>query len=207
MKNIFISFTFFFFFFNKSFCWDEKLFNKQNIPYQFSVHYNDNLSSNDFELRSDEVPPGRVKKSMFRSRTNYDLSSSDSWQARGSTQLLSFGGDFYWARQIDVYDTQNNCIGNISGSMLNPTLVCYSFFDEDNELIAYSCVDEGCLRASIVHPIVESRVFAELTRLFETGAEDSWGVQVFEPEKIDFRTLRIFSAFIADQQRKFKEDK
>lgn len=206
MKKQLFVFLLFFSCVTKLQAWDEKVFNHEGQAYSFLVTCKDYGMSSEFEIQSGHVPPGRIKKSIFRVRSNYDLADEHGWQATGITRFFSLGSLFHWARQIDVYNTDWQYIGNISGTVLTTASACYSFYDEEDKCVGHAYVDKQCRGVSIHHPEMESRIIAQLKRHFEIGVKDEWETFVYEPSQIDFRILRIFSAFICDLQSKFKED-
>lgn len=163
--------------------------------------------STEFEIISSEVPLGRVKKSKIRVRTNYDLSDRDGWQATGIARFFSFGMFCNWAKQIDIYDTSGEHIGYIDGRLLTTSAACYSLYDRNDQCFGHAYVDRGGRGVVIQDPEMESRILVYLTRIFERDIEDSWEIAVYEPGSIDFRIIRIFSAFMLDLQASFKEDK
>ena len=59
--------------------------------YHFSLFEKQYPLATYFTIQSDDFYPGVVKKSIFRVRTNYDLSNADGWQATGIKRVLSLG--------------------------------------------------------------------------------------------------------------------
>ena len=182
----------------------------EDHPYHFTIHPDNYKTATLFQIHSEDTYIGTNKKSSFRLRTNYDLSNKDGWQATGIVRILSLGSVFPWAKEIDVYDTQGTKIGMIDGQMVTTEEAKYSIYQYDEQgdyiRIGIAYLNEERDAFSILESDGGPHPIAQLRRVFVVGAADYWEVDVYYPEKIDDRIIRILSAFALDHQSSFLSD-
>lgn len=144
---------------------------------------------------------GKIKKSAFRIRTNYDLSDANGWQATGITRLLSLGAIYPWAIDIDIYDTRSVRIGLIDGNIATLESAKFDIYSYD-EAGQASKVAVALANVDFTHFFISTPdnnlLIAELNR-----DDKNWLVNVATPGIIDDRIIRIFSGFVVDYQDKF----
>jgi hypothetical protein len=166
-------------------------------PYRFSTYY---------EMQGKGGFEGRAIKSSLSVKATYDLyDSAGNYQAQGVVQSLSLGSFFAWGKDIDVYDEKGQHIGFIDGEILTSAKAKYSFYNEKKEWVATAYLDYSC-NGFLVTSSKGERTIAHLRRNFIEHVSDSWDVVLHEPDAIDVRLLKIFSAFAIDYQASFKED-
>jgi hypothetical protein len=167
-------------------------------PYRFSIY---------FEMQGKNGFEGRAIKNTLALRTAYDVYDKEgNYQARGIVQSLSLGSLFAWGKDIDVYDFADKKIGFIDGETLTTASAKYTLYDEHNVWIATAYLDYGC-SGFVVMSAKGNRTIANLRRVFVQNVVDHWDVVLYEPDAIDIRLLKVFSAFAIDYQEYFKEDK
>jgi len=176
------------------------------LPYHFKIQKKEYRFSTFFEIDSEDSYRGAIKKSLFRVRTNYDLSDSNGWQATGICRVLTLGALYTWATEIDVYDTEGTWIGLIDGQVMTTAAARFSLYNAESELVAIAFLDKNCQGVTISSPENETYTLARLDRIYVQDKIDDWEVSVFDPEQIDDRLIRIFAAFIIDHQGEFKTD-
>lgn len=167
-------------------------------PYRFSTY---------FEMQGKNGFEGRAIKNTLAVRTAYDLyDAAGIYQAQGVVQALSLGSLFAWGKDIDVYDPQGKQIGFIDGEALTTASAKYTFYNEKNVSVATAYLDYSC-SGFVVMAKPGERTIAHLRRIFVDHVVDHWDVTLYEPQAIDMRLLKVFSAFAIDFQEYFKEDK
>lgn len=183
----------------------------ENHPYEFVIKKNVSKFSESYVISQpakgmasyEPTYPGTVKKSAFRIRTNYDLSSQQGWQATGITRLLSMGVLYSWATDIDIYDTRQVKIGVIDGSIATVESARYDIYSYDEQgkatQVGVALASADFTRFSITTP-GNYLPIAELNRDKQNNA---WTVAVTAPEIIDDRIIRIFAGFVINYQDKF----
>lgn len=183
----------------------------ENHPYEFLIkkvisNYSENYLIYNTPQGSRTYPstyPGKIKKSAFRIRTNYDLSDENGWQATGITRVLSLGAIYSWATDIDIYDTRGVKIGLIYGNIAtveSAKFTIYSYDEKGNAtVVGVALANTDFTHFSITKP-VNNLPICDLIRNVET---DNWNVSVVTPEIIDDRIVRIFAGFVIDFQNKF----
>lgn len=175
-------------------------------PYHFLITKQVFKTTEIYQIKSREQDtyPGTVKKSMFRVRTNYDLSDKNGWSATGIVRLFSLGSVYPWAKDVDIYDTRGVQIGMIDGSFVTLESARFDIYEYDeagNHNLIGVAYASGDFNQFTIHPDNQDpRTIAELTRV---NHESGWSVSVHNPELIDDRIIRIFSGFVIDHQDKF----
>lgn len=178
----------------------------ESQPYNFIISKDIYKLSEIYQIQSPqkETYPGSVKKSAFRIRTNYDLSNKDGWQATGITRLLSLGAIYHWAKDIDIYDTRGVQIGLIDGNLATFESAKFNMYEYDESgsatEIGVAYANQDFTRFVIYSSMDNPHPIAEFNRNF---ADNTWGVAVHYPEKIDDRLVRVFAGFVVDHQDKF----
>lgn len=178
----------------------------EDHPYDFIVTKHIYKLSEIYQIKSiqKETYPGSVKKSAFRIRTNYDLSSKDGWQATGITRIISLGSLYNWAKEIDVYDTRGVQIGFIDGNLATLESAKFTIYEYDESgkatTIGFAYANPNFDRFVILPSTSNPHPIAEFNRNFH---DNNWGVTMHYPEKIDDRIIRIFAAFVIDHEDKF----
>ncbi len=167
-------------------------------PYRFSTY---------FEMQGKNGFEGRAIKNTLAVRTAYDLyDAAGAYQAQGVIQALSLGSLFAWGKDIDIYDPMGKQIGFIDGQALTTASAKYTFYNNKNIAVATAYLDYSCSGFVVMaHP--GERTIAHLRRIFVDNVVDHWDVTLYEPQAIDMRMLKVFSAFAIDFQEYFKEDK
>lgn len=151
-----------------------------------------------FTIESDNTYRGSVKKSVFRVRTNYDLSNADGWQATGIKRLLSLGSVYPWATEVDIYNTIGEFIGMIDGQVVSTAAACFSIYDLNDTLAGIAFLDYSLNSYSIVYPDSEAFPIAEFHHHHEVDGMDWWEVTVYDEAQIDQRVIRIFASMVGD---------
>ena len=166
-------------------------------PYRFSTY---------FEMQGKNGFEGRAIKNTLALRTAYDLyDSGGNYQAQGIVQSLSLGSVFAWGKDIDIYDALGKHIGFIDGEVLTTASAKYTIYNEKKEWVATAYLDYSC-SGFVVMAAKDERTIANLRRNFVANVTDHWDVVLYEPEAIDMRILKVFSAFAIDYQEYFKEE-
>jgi hypothetical protein len=174
-------------------------------PLSYTITASPYLVSTYFEMYGDNRYEGRVIKNHINVRTAYDLyDPMGNYQAQGICQVLSLGFFYAWAKDIDIYDAQGERIGLIEGQLLTTTSAKYSFYNQDDELLADAYLD--CKSSGFTVMTPDGRTIAKLKRQFIQDDIDPWEVVIYETHLLDKRIFRIFSAFAIDFQEHFKED-
>lgn len=171
-------------------------------PYHFNVYKQEYSLATFFSIQSDETYRGVVKKSVFRVRTNYDLSDQHGWQATGIKRVLSLGSLYPWATEVDIYDTQWLSVGMIDGQVASTAAARFSIYNANADLLGIAYLDYGLNTYTIEYPYqtVSLLPIAELHRHKDAGGLDWWEVSVYDPQQIDERILRIFAVMASDLQ-------
>lgn len=170
--------------------------------YTFSLYKQTYALSTFFSIQSEETYRGVVKKSIFRLRTNYDLSDEHGWQATGVKRVISLGSLYPWATEIDIYDTQWSYLGMIDGQVASTAAARFSIYNANNDLVAIAYLDYSLSTYTIAYPESEAFPIAELHRRKDTSGLDWWEVTVYDRRPIDERVLRLFAAMASDLQPK-----
>lgn len=175
---------------------------EERVPesYHFSVHQTHYPLASYFNIQSDDTYRGVVKKSVFRVRTNYDLSNGDGWQATGIKRVVSLGSVYPWATEVDIYDTRGEYLGMIDGQVVSTAAARFSLYDAAGNLTAIAYLDHSLNSYSIVYPDSEAYPIAECHRHLDLTWQDWWDVVVYDSTQIDDRVVRIFAAMICDIQ-------
>jgi len=180
-------------------------------PHKFTIKQQDYLLSSEFHIQSEGSYHGVVKKSMLRIATQYDLSDKNGWQATGVKRIFSLGSLASWGTEIDIYDTRKKKIAMIEGKALTVTTAKFKIYAYDEEG-DHKCIGIACLdkkrNGFTIYQGSENPVYpiARLDRVFIPNAKDYWSIEVYEPNLIDDRVVRIFAAFALDSQESFLAD-
>lgn len=167
-------------------------------PYRFSTY---------FDMHNAKGYVGRVVKSHLSARTSYDLYDAlGNFEGKATVQACSLGALFVWAKDIDVYDEKNEKIGFIDGEALTTASAKYSFYNQKNERVATAYLDYSC-SGFILTAEKGGRTLGLFKRNFVLDVTDFWDIAIYEPEAIDLRLIKAFSAFAIDYQEYFKEDR
>lgn len=181
----------------------------EDHPYEFEIRRDPYMFATFFQISSKDTYVGSVKKSAFRLRKNYDLSDKNGWQATGTVRLLTLGSIYSWASEIDVYDTRGIKIGMIDGQLMTTENAKFSLYEYDDEgsatHIGTAYLDRDCDSFTILFPDGSPTPIAKLERFRSAAGNDVdfWRTQVYYPEYIDDRLVRIFAAFVTDHQNDF----
>lgn len=194
------------------FCSNQVLANGYGIyedhPYEFKIDKSMSKFAEHYHIYSTPFGaattyPGKIKKSAFRIRTNYDLSDQHGWQATGITRLLSLGVIYPWATDIDIYDTRGVPIGLISGHVATLESAKFSLYSYDEfgkaTEVGVALANSDFSRFSITTP-VNGLSIGEMVR---NDNEGTWTMVVNTPNVIDDRIIRIFAGFVTNYQDKF----
>lgn len=173
-------------------------YEKSQNGYHFSVYEKIYPLATYFTIESDDSYCGSVKKSIFRIRTNYDLSNSDGWQATGIKRMLSLGSIYPWATEVDVYDTRGDYLGMIDGQVVSTAAARFSIYDLSSQLCGIAYLDHSLNSYSIVYPDSEAFPIVELHRHLELDGSSWWSAAVYDEAQIDPRILRVFAAMVCD---------
>lgn len=182
----------------------------ESHPYEFEIRRDPYRFATYFQISSKDTYIGSVKKSAFRLRRNYDLSDKNGWQATGIVRILTLGTLFSWASEIDVYDTRGVKFGMIDGQVMTTENAKFSLYEYDDEgnytHIGTAFLDGDFDSFTILSPEGTPHPIAKLERCSTSVGKkvDYWKTQVYHPESIDDRLIRIFSAFIMDHQDDFQ---
>jgi|GEM_PF-1562247 len=168
--------------------------------YHFNIHKQEYPLATFFSITSDDSYPGVVKKSVFRFRTNYDLSDRHGWQASGIKRIGSLGSFYPWATEIDIYDTRWEWMGMIDGQAVSTAAARFSIYDADSQLVGIAYLDHTLRTYTITYPNSEAYPIAQLIRNYDPKGQDSWSAIVYDPDPIDERIIRIFAAMACDLQ-------
>lgn len=168
--------------------------------YHFSVHQTHYPLASYFNIQSDDTYRGVVKKSVFRVRTNYDLSNADGWQATGIKRVVSLGSVYPWATEVDIYDTRGEYLGMIDGQVVSTAAARFSIYNAAGNLCAIAFLDYSLNSYTLVYPDSEAYPIAECHRHLDLTWQDWWDVVVYDSAQIDDRIVRIFAAMICDIQ-------
>lgn len=182
-------------------------------PYEFEIRRDPYKFATYFQITSKDTYIGTVKKSALRVRTHYDLSTEHGWQATGIKRICTLGAFYTWASEIDVYDTRGVRIGMIDGQLVtweNARFSLYEYDDAGNYAhVGTAFLDRDFDSFTIFPPDGNLHPIAKLERfsLASTQGVDHWRTQVYHPDRIDDRLVRIFTAFVMDHQDDFVEHK
>jgi len=168
--------------------------------YHFDIHQQIYPLATFFSIQSDDTYRGIVKKSVFRVRTNYDLSDQHGWQATGIKRVVSLGSLYPWATEVDIYDTTWQFLGMIDGQVVSTAAARFSLYNADGELVGIAYLDPSLDSYSIVYPYSEAFPIAALHRQRESNGEDWWKATIYDAHQIDERLMRIFAAMACDLQ-------
>lgn len=176
-------------------------------PYSFDIKKDAYMLHTNFQISSDTTYNGSVKKSKLRVRVNYDLSDEHGWQATGIKRVASLGIMYPWAGEIDLYDTRGVKFGMIDGQVATTEAAKFSLYayDEegDYERIGIAYLNSDMQSITILYSDAGPHPIARLERKPGFNQEDYWNVEVYHPEQIDDRLVRIFAAFALDHQDAF----
>jgi hypothetical protein len=180
------------------------------MPQHFSIEKKEYDNDTQFEILSDDVDPGIISKISSYTRVGYELYGLNGWEATGITRALSFGSLFIWAKEVDIYDKDENdewqWIGMVEGWLFPSGMSKYDLCNEKNECIATAWLDNECSSYTLYAPESSTRFLGSFRRQFIDDICDSWDATIYEPEAFNPKLLRIFSAFICDTQDLFKRD-
>lgn len=151
-----------------------------------------------FTIESQDTYRGSVKKSVFRLKTNYDLSNVNGWQATGIKRVLSLGSIYPWATEVDIYNTIGEYIGMIDGQTVSTAAARFSIYDLNNTLVGIAFLDYSLNSYSIVYPDSEAFPIAELHRHHEVDGLNWWDIIIYDDTQIDERIIRIFASMVCD---------
>ena len=185
----------------------------EDHPYEFKIDKSVSKFAETYHIFSPSAgsaastnPPtyaGKVKKSAFRIRTNYDLSDQHGWQATGITRILSLGVIYPWATDIDIYDTRGVQIGMIDGHIATLESAKFSIYSYDESgkatEVAIALANNDFTRFSFSTPTNG----LPLAEMFRNANEETWTVLVNTPNVIDDRIVRIFAGFVMNYQDTF----
>lgn len=183
----------------------------EDHPYEFEVRRDPYQFATFFQITSKDSYIGSVKKSAFRLRRNYDLSNKDGWQATGIVRIITLGVIYSWASEIDIYDTEGTKIGMIDGQIVtteNAKFSLYAYDESGNYThVGTAYLDRDFDSFTILPPDGTPHPIAKLERfIMPTGnGIDYWRTQVYQPEVIDDRLVRILATFVMDHQDDFKD--
>lgn len=174
----------------------------------YTITEKDYRFSTYFEMQSKDSYVGTLIKKKFEVRTSYQLYDPiGNYEGVGTCRALSLGAVFAWAKEIDVYDADDNKIGMIDGQAFTAANAKYSLYDAADNLIGIAYLDFGSSSFVIVDPSNTKQVLGQLKRNFVQNTVDYWDVVLYNTAAIDPRILKVFSAFAIDYQEYFKEDK
>lgn len=180
-------------------------------PYEFTITQQDYRFSTLFEIDSLNTYEGQVKKSALRLWKSYNLSDANGWQATGQYKWTNASWVMGEAMmEMWITDTKGDVIALIDGQRGHLTSAKFSIYayDEEfnNECVAVAYLDNACEAFTFYYPGDETRRIAKMRRVTVADARDYWKVQVFHPELIDDRVVRIFAAWAVDSQSYFRID-
>lgn len=161
-------------------------------PYLLSTYY---------EMMGDHGFEGRVVKQSLRLQTTYELYDGlGDYLGKGVCRILSAGAFYAWAKEIDLYDHHKKPIGKIEGKTLTTARAKFFLYGPGNavEAIAYQDRQGGII--AIVTPDELERPLGFLRRQRTYKEPSDWEVVLYDTHSLDFRLLKIFSAFIVDCQ-------
>lgn len=176
-------------------------------PLHLIMHERDFMLSTYYQIDSDETPLGNIIKTKLSLRTSYEYHYSNG--ALGSNaylRIMSLGSMFTWAGVMDIYDENGDRLGLIEGAVVTLLPSKFSFYDNNNKLVAVAYMDKDCMGFTITDPYNDFRTIAHLHRIFVRDVVDHWTISVFDRITIDPRLLYTFCAFALDNQGDFKED-
>jgi hypothetical protein len=185
----------------------------EDNPYEFDISIDpSSLLSTYFKIHSEETYKGCVKKSIFLEHVNYELYNEYGLQATGTNQLVTKDALYSWTSKVDIFDTRRVQVGSITGqiSTLNDTK--FDFYEHDEQgnskLVAIAYLNRSFDNFSILSPSGENDPIARMDRycVSTEGNVDFWKTEVYHPELIDDRLIRIFAAFIVDHQDNFRQE-
>lgn len=164
-----------------------------------TITENSSHGANYFVMHHEETYEGRVTNNRFLLQRLYDLyDPAGSYEARGICKILTFGFFYAWAKNIDVYDAEGEKIGFIDGQLLTTTSAHFNFYDSDDTLIATTDLDCSAPEFIVVTP-------GALTIARLRHNMDSWELYDFNPDLLDPRIIKIFSAYAINFQYEFQE--
>ena len=159
-----------------------------------------------FEFHSQKEFLGTNRKSCFNVRTHYDLYDlKGQYEGVGICRIFTLGALYTWGKEIDVYDAEGNNVGLIDGQVVTGAGTKYSIYNAEGNRVGIAYLDSAKGIFTILDPDNEQHYLVSLQRNFILDTIDNWDVFVYEPEAIDMRIVKIFSAFVVDTQEDFKK--
>lgn len=184
----------------------------EDHPYEFKIRIDANEITTYFQIDTHNTYLGSVKKGSDEGRTRYDLSDENHWQGTAIRRAITILGNiFTWAAEFDLYDTHGNKFGMIDGQAGTTEHAKFSLYDYDSEgnytLIGIVYQEPEYNSFIIQFPDHEDQLIAKLEHYTVSinGPVDFWKVKVFHPEQIDDRMIRLFAAFVVDNQQNFRK--
>ena len=179
----------------------------EDHPYSFTISPNFHALSTDFQISSDDTYIGTIKKNHLRFRTIYELFDENKWQAVGNIRFFSTGLFSIWASEIDIYDAKGVKIGMVNGQKGTTEEAKFTLYTSNEKgittLAGTALLNSDRDYCMIVPRNRKKRPIGRMRRVFVPNGNDFWEVRVNRPNKIDDRIMRIFAAFIIDNQDTF----
>lgn len=177
------------------------------MPVEFIIQEKQYAFSDCYEIESGGFYQGSLIKSKVALRNTYEFHDQSGVMVSSAyLRILSLGSLYTWAGVLDIYDFEGNTIGCIQGTMLTTLPAKFSFYNENNELVATAYMDRASLGFNIVDPKNERVSLARMHRIFIKDFVDPWVITMNDGDALDLRLLCSFAAFILDNQSKFRFD-
>lgn len=174
--------------------------------YQFTIRKKDYLFQTNFELDFSTLPPCDIVKNKISITTCYQLESERGYEGYARARLASLGSIYAWAKDLDLYDANEQYLGMIDGEMLTTAEAKFSFYDYDGVKLAIAYLDQDKTGFTLVHPDKPGRVIARMQRQYVLNTPDFWEIKVYHGKDLDIRFIKSFAAFAVDSQDLFKKD-
>ena len=173
-------------------------------PLKFSVLKNSYALSTYYEFIGNDTYMGRAVKSSLRVRTCYDLYDAEGdCEGEGICRALSLGAFYSWAREIDIYDASGYKIGMVDGKMLSMGRAKFTLYGEDGELTGVAYLDNEGANFTLYNNGSYDKTLGHVKRVLSAEGNDTWEVSLYDPTAIETRLLKVFAAFIVDNQDHF----
>lgn len=166
--------------------------------YEFKVQPRSYWFETDYDIYSGDEYITTVEKNWLQLRTVWSLCDEKGEYGNGTARLFSPGVLLNSMREIDVVDYHQKQIGYIKGEFWTSASGKFVFYDEYQHPYAVAFIDQGRNSANIVDFHNQREQIALLRRTHVPGGDYFWNVKVLKDNRIDPRTLHVFSAFVTD---------
>lgn len=171
----------------------------------YCVTCNDYTFSTIFNMNAEKISLGSIVKSSFHLATHYDsYDRFELYKGTGVCCLFCLGLFCPQGTQIEVYNENGDYEGRIKGELFSAEITHFNFYDALDRHLAIAYLDQDNQEFSLVAPEDSSFILAYLSRNVTSDNGDHWDVAIYHAERIPSELLKIFAAFVCDNQDSFQ---